>query len=199
MTTPTPFPERLAEIVSERGLVPAKISRDIGLSPNFVRDIIVGRARSPKADNLAKLAQRLGMSLDDLVRGTDLETPATGLASSHASFAHRSPPTHLFSDHPPAEEDDTDTLLSLAGEQMRLNDDIADFFLLKNDRLLLKMGATPRPNQLVVLKHRSQPIRLTLHRFLPPYLLNPGRTVEYYDDLAAEFFAVVVRIERDAP
>jgi transcriptional regulator with XRE-family HTH domain len=48
------------------GLSPERLSLAAGLNKTYVRDIFNGRARSPKLDNLAKLAGALGCSVDQL-------------------------------------------------------------------------------------------------------------------------------------
>jgi transcriptional regulator with XRE-family HTH domain len=54
------------------GLSAERLSLAAGLNKTYVRDIFTGRARSPKLDNLAKLAGALGCSVDEL---TSLDRP----------------------------------------------------------------------------------------------------------------------------
>jgi transcriptional regulator with XRE-family HTH domain len=48
------------------GFSAERLSLAAGLNKTYVRDIFTGRARSPKLDNLAKLAGALGCSVDEL-------------------------------------------------------------------------------------------------------------------------------------
>jgi transcriptional regulator with XRE-family HTH domain len=48
------------------GLSAERLSLAAGLNKTYVRDIFTGRARSPRLDNLAKVAAALSCSLDEL-------------------------------------------------------------------------------------------------------------------------------------
>lgn len=51
---------RLAELLDKKKLKAAPFARQLGLGESFVRDILRGKTRSPRADGLAKLAEALG-------------------------------------------------------------------------------------------------------------------------------------------
>ncbi len=62
---------RLQEKLDERGEKPAPLATRLGLGPSFIRDIIRGKTKSPRAESLAKLADALGTTTGYLM-GTEL-------------------------------------------------------------------------------------------------------------------------------
>jgi transcriptional regulator with XRE-family HTH domain len=87
-------PVKLAEEIRRRmrllGLSAERLSLAAGLNKTYVRDIFTGRARSPRLDNLAKLAAALSCSIDELTgqdppRGEDqAQTDAQLLRQAYA-------------------------------------------------------------------------------------------------------------------
>lgn len=70
------FPDRLKEIREERGLSQADLAEKSGLQTSAISHFETGR-RSPSFDNLKRLADALGSSIDALL-DRKLETTAAG-------------------------------------------------------------------------------------------------------------------------
>lgn len=58
---------RLQELLDKKNLKPAPLAKQLGLGESFVRDILRGKAKSPRADGLAALADALGTTSDYLL------------------------------------------------------------------------------------------------------------------------------------
>lgn len=61
--------QRLRELIQERDTTPRAVSRAItdGQNPYIVRDILSGKAKNPRSDTVAKLADHLGVDAAELV------------------------------------------------------------------------------------------------------------------------------------
>ncbi|WP_011579558.1 MULTISPECIES: LexA family protein [Chelativorans] len=58
-------PEKLAEAIRDAGFTAARLSREIGRDKDYVRDYLIGRKRSLKAEDLEKIAEKLGGDLNE--------------------------------------------------------------------------------------------------------------------------------------
>lgn len=96
----SPIARRLAELLKTKGLTAREVAVQSGLSPDAVRNIIVGRSGNPKQDTLAAIAKVLGVTPASLI---DVESPV--VASAPGVAAHRRlrptpvPADQLFSDN----------------------------------------------------------------------------------------------------
>jgi SOS-response transcriptional repressor LexA len=68
---------RLAELLDKRKQKAAPLSRQLGLGESFVRDLLRGKTRSPRAEGLAKLAEALGTTTAYLL-GDDVDGELDG-------------------------------------------------------------------------------------------------------------------------
>lgn len=59
--------QRLQERLDATGQKPAPLAKALGLSDSFIRDILRGKTKSPRADSLEKLASALGTTTDYLL------------------------------------------------------------------------------------------------------------------------------------
>ena len=67
--------EQLKLLMEARGWSARRLSIEAGLNENFVQDILAGRSQHPRSDNLGKLANALGVSVDQLLSA---ESPIRG-------------------------------------------------------------------------------------------------------------------------
>lgn len=58
---------KLKALLEQQGLTPRALSREIGDNPYLVRDILVGKSKNPRADTVARMATRLGVSVQELL------------------------------------------------------------------------------------------------------------------------------------
>src|SRR4051794_21896171 len=58
-----------------------------GLKPDAVRDIVRGKSKSPKRETLEKLAQRMGVTVDELLGRDDKKTASVRIVTSR--YANR--------------------------------------------------------------------------------------------------------------
>lgn len=72
---PTILQQRVKERMDTLGLKSAPLAKSLKLSDSFIRDIIRGKARSPAADNLAKLADALQTTADFLLGKNNVVSP----------------------------------------------------------------------------------------------------------------------------
>lgn len=73
------FPDRLRKIREDKGLSQGELATATGLQPSAVSHFEAGR-RSPSFDNLAKLADALGVSIDFLLgRPADASMAGPGM------------------------------------------------------------------------------------------------------------------------
>lgn len=70
---PTITPEILEKAIQEAGMTPAGLATAIGRDKDYIRDYLVGRKRSLKADDLVKIQQKIG-------RHVNQETPFQEIA-----------------------------------------------------------------------------------------------------------------------
>lgn len=77
-------PEKLAEAIEQAGLTPAGLALAIGRDKDYIRDYLVGRKRSLKADDLLRIAEKVGgidgsLTLTEVPLRNDLqELPVVG-------------------------------------------------------------------------------------------------------------------------
>lgn len=69
MPTETPLAAQLARLISEKGTTARKIAEKAGLSTDAVRNLLKGRATSPRATTLQALADALGVPGSALMAG----------------------------------------------------------------------------------------------------------------------------------
>jgi SOS-response transcriptional repressor LexA len=62
-------PEMLAEAIEQAGTTPAALALAIGRDKDYIRDYLVGRKRSLKADDLMKITQQIGPVSKTLTTG----------------------------------------------------------------------------------------------------------------------------------
>lgn len=73
-------PQRLQELLDERGLSAFKLSSEIGKGKDFIRDFLQGRKESLKQDDLVNIAKALNIStFDSIETAKNGELPVVGL------------------------------------------------------------------------------------------------------------------------
>ena len=72
----TPLVRELLRLMEEQGLKPQELSKKAGLGLTYVRDLISGRAQSPVASKLVKVAHVLGVDPGALLRLAGLSQEA---------------------------------------------------------------------------------------------------------------------------
>lgn len=81
---------RLAERLELLKLKPAPLAKTLGLSDSFIRDILRGKTKSPRADSFEKLAAALETTADYLLGKTDspsILAPAVAISGPRPVFA----------------------------------------------------------------------------------------------------------------
>lgn len=63
--------ENLARVMKEQGLSAYQLGKESGVAPNHIGAILNGKIRTPRSDVLAKLADRLDISADELLGRRD--------------------------------------------------------------------------------------------------------------------------------
>lgn len=63
--------ERLRALIAERGTSPRAVSRAIGSNDTLLRDILSGKSKNARGDTMAKIADHLGVSLQEFFVGID--------------------------------------------------------------------------------------------------------------------------------
>lgn len=77
----TVLQKRLAERMKAKGEKPAPLAKRLGLSDSFIRDVLRGKTKSPRAESLEKLAEALGVTSDYLLgKDKDGELVGAGIA-----------------------------------------------------------------------------------------------------------------------
>lgn len=69
------FGRRLAELMARRDLDAGTVAYRTQLSYNYIYSLIQGRRRNPSYTTLRKLARAIGVTADELVRGTGIALP----------------------------------------------------------------------------------------------------------------------------
>lgn len=74
-------PQSLAKLISDAGMTPASLSKEIGRGQDYVRDFIVGRKSSLKAEDWQRIVERLGVATESSASGQiiDLDQVAEGM------------------------------------------------------------------------------------------------------------------------
>lgn len=84
---------RVADLMAARGTNQKHLAQMAGLNETYVRDVLTGRSKNPRHQHLAKLAEALGTTIDQLV--SDDERGVTGTvrkmsnATKRAAIAER--------------------------------------------------------------------------------------------------------------
>lgn len=91
-TPETELQRRLRERMAAMGLNPFSAAKKAGLHPDYVRNILRGKAKQPSAERLAKLAEALEVSLPYLMGEPDLgPPPPEGYDYSGAPYSKYAP------------------------------------------------------------------------------------------------------------
>ena len=69
----SPFGPRLKKLMQERRITAYRLAKLTGLSHAALSAIVKGRAIKPRPDNLQKIASALGLTVENMVCGTNLE------------------------------------------------------------------------------------------------------------------------------
>ena len=75
---PSPLAIGLRRILAERSISALSLSKQCGLSGDFVRNILAGRSGSPAGEAVARIAAELGVSVESLLAGNPSSAPPTG-------------------------------------------------------------------------------------------------------------------------
>lgn len=67
MTDSSALAQNIRRLLDARGLTMAEANRRTGASPDWLKSVLLGRSRSPRADTLARLAAVLDVSVEDLL------------------------------------------------------------------------------------------------------------------------------------
>lgn len=204
MSIPESFGSRVARLVKERGVAAAALSRELGRNPTYIRDVTTGRSRAPRGDSLDRLARALGITMQELIAGTDLEDPAAA-----ATRKAEGPPGPGVADKgevtwgaPRSIDVERIAGATEAREFIEAKQDLPSFFILQGDLLMIDPKETPSPNQLVVVNMLDQDgsARTVIRRHLPPYLVahNRGRP-EFFDPDTMSVMATVTAVIRKLP
>lgn len=167
MTSPTAFAARLAALLEQQGLRPATLSRQIGRSPTYIRDLLQGRARIPRADALPALAQALGTTVEDLL-GEPPATPPAGLAEPGVMpFDHSGSGAFATA---------VATLVKAAPGRAAwtCGRGLPGFRIAPGDVLVVRLGGNAAAGDLVLATttdHATGEATTSLRQLLPPYLL----------------------------
>lgn len=72
--------DRLRALIAERQTTARAISRAISTNETLVRDILSGKSKNARGDSVAKIAEHLGVSVDELMTGPDVAPSHVGPA-----------------------------------------------------------------------------------------------------------------------
>lgn len=64
--------DRLRALITERGTTPRAVSRAIGSNDTLVRDILSGKSKNARGDTMAKIADHLGVPVQEFFIGVEL-------------------------------------------------------------------------------------------------------------------------------
>ena len=79
MINESPIVKRLFDLIQERGLIAAQVTKDVGISGSSFTDWKKGKGK-PSVDTLVKLASYFDVSLDYLINGEERVQDAPRLA-----------------------------------------------------------------------------------------------------------------------
>lgn len=86
---PSILQKRLEQRLKATGKKPAPLAMELGLSNSFIRDILRGKTKSPRAESLEKLAEALGVTSDYLLgKDNDGELAGPGIIRSGTPVAY---------------------------------------------------------------------------------------------------------------
>lgn len=203
MSTQTPLAERLKAIMAERNLKAAPLARSAGVGVDFVRDILRGHVRSPRSENLAKLAVALDMSLDQLLDESAAPPRTNGFHEGQATPWTPPPPR-------PGQNDLTfEQALRLvcpgaeAPGYFRSAVSLPGFGILTGDLIVIDLKRPAEEGDIVVVNaadHARDRATTLIRRLLRPYLVasetSLGQPPELADGKANAIMGPVVGVIR---
>jgi transcriptional regulator with XRE-family HTH domain len=178
MNRMTPLAERLRAIMADRGLKAAPLARGAGLGIDYVRDILSGRSGEPKADKLKKLADYLGLSVDQLLDAHAPPPAPLGFAEPSQAVPWTQPAPHAGSTEPSFAQ----LLRALCPDAqtpspMRIAVDLPGFLIGAGDLVVIDLKRPAIQGEIVVVQaiddDHGSAVTL-LRRYAPPYLMPPG-------------------------
>lgn len=168
------LPDRVREIVERKNLAPAVVSREMGRNATYVRDIIIGKVRSPKAEHLPKLAAALGVTVDELLSDT---APSADVPPFRSEAAPWSPP-----------EDVAQAIRALCPSTtepfvLKVRVSSPNFGIYAGDLIAIDTAREARQGEIVAVHVNTESNgndRTRIRRYLPPYLVSSeeGPSVE---------------------
>lgn len=75
-------PKQLARLIQNSDTTPAELAKAIGRGPDYVRDFLVGRKKSLKADDWAAIKNQLNIINDDISAPTLVGLPVVGIVEA---------------------------------------------------------------------------------------------------------------------
>lgn len=160
--------ERIRRLIEARGTTVAAVTRKGNLRDTFVKDILRGRTRSPRGDNLAKLASALDVTVDQLLDETaPLPGPAETARPSEAAPWSPSPKM-LGAIRTLCPETEEPIVL-----QARISS--PNFGIYAGDLLAIDTQRPAQPGEIVAVHVRSNGNgndNTRIRRYLPPYLVS---------------------------
>jgi len=81
--------ETIDRLLAERGITGGKMCSDLGMSRSFMTELRKGRAKSIKAETAQKIADYLGVTMNELLDTEQKESPAANCdeaAVPHAKY-----------------------------------------------------------------------------------------------------------------
>lgn len=82
------LPSRVAALMAAQGINQKRLAQVAGLNETYVRDVLTGRSKNPRHQHLAKLAEALGTTIDQLTSSDDHPT-TTGTVHKMSNAAKR--------------------------------------------------------------------------------------------------------------
>lgn len=175
---------RVEQILAEKGLKRATVSKKMGRSPDYLRGLIEGRVKSPTMDSLQRLAEALDVQLDRIIG--DAPSCTTG------------PPG--FSDEPdliawkPKERDksavDLARMISPDAAHpvfLKVMRPFLGFSILSGDLIAYDLNMPPKKGQLVVtnaIDPETSEAQTTIRMYLDPYLVGETKSIDADVELA---------------
>lgn len=184
MNAETNLARRLKRLMDAQGTNPAALSRKAGLNHTFIRDILKGHTRSPKVENMQKLAGALNITVQDLVEDSDLLLAESAQPVPPGGKKPGFSETQLDPWAPPEisahrELQPRAMLVDLAPDArhptaLRLREAVFGFALLAGDVVVVDLNARAEPGNIVVVNSAtdSGDAVTLIRRFHPPYLIS---------------------------
>jgi transcriptional regulator with XRE-family HTH domain len=177
MTSQSPFAARLAQLLEAKDIRPGTLSRRLGRSPTYVRDLLQGRAGAPRADMLPALASALGTTVEDLLGGPPA-TPTPGMAECAVAPLDRRDPAQGMQPFAAAVAALVDGAPGRTAWTLRRA--LPGFRLSVGDVLVVQIGPDAASGDLVLATSADPATgaaQTSVRQLLPPYLL-PADPIE---------------------